>query len=520
MNYGNAYEKDWDSCENIFDLAVCCYDKIMLHVGNEQNFIAQYMDHPKKNGKKNPNLEKLDEITNEILGKFRAEPEEYCFVKHQKYIWERLENCFLQPFEEERVNQVTPLMAVLRGIDQFVYQSRIDGERRWKAKGPLNMVKKDGSAIYFKSIPSLLDESKESLKFRKVSQSSDIGSTLSSLRIINPLQLAKNASFPRVVYVPFNSKRSEGIKGMLEKHALRILILPYIPVETFKVVETYGSAFAIQYIEKPNPGIDYVRYMMGFAVEKNANFVLIPEFVAEEPVLKVIHEYLEDNQDSIRRSSLIAIFAGSTYENYNNVMHILHYTGREIGTYYKYSPFTEEDVDRNNTFHMCEYLESPGKECTLLDIEDVGRILPAICRDIIDGDYTEKLVKILLPMLVAAPTYSTSVASFEHPLQYYAKAYHTSTVLCNHCLATIEKKDNSIVTIAAMPQKKGNKMEGYLCPAMRQKDCRNQCGGNGCGYLVDMKYGRNFGVDGNIGPTIRIEQHFVGSSRLVLDRKQ
>ncbi len=36
---------------------------------------------------------------------------------------------------------------------------------------------------------------------------------------------------------------------MLEKHALRILILPYIPVETFKVVETYGSAFAIQYIE-------------------------------------------------------------------------------------------------------------------------------------------------------------------------------------------------------------------------------------------------------------------------------
>jgi hypothetical protein len=32
MNYGNAYEKDWDSCENIFDLAVCCYDKIMLHV--------------------------------------------------------------------------------------------------------------------------------------------------------------------------------------------------------------------------------------------------------------------------------------------------------------------------------------------------------------------------------------------------------------------------------------------------------------------------------------------------------
>ena len=66
----------------------------MLHVGNEQNFIAQYMDHPKKNGKKNPNLEKLDEITNEILGKFRAEPEEYCFVKHQKYIWERLENVF------------------------------------------------------------------------------------------------------------------------------------------------------------------------------------------------------------------------------------------------------------------------------------------------------------------------------------------------------------------------------------------------------------------------------------------
>ncbi len=51
MDYGNAFRKVWDSCENIFDLAVCCYDKILLYVENEQNFIAKYMDHPKRDGK-------------------------------------------------------------------------------------------------------------------------------------------------------------------------------------------------------------------------------------------------------------------------------------------------------------------------------------------------------------------------------------------------------------------------------------------------------------------------------------
>ena len=60
MDYGNAFRKVWDSCENIFDLAVCCYDKILLYVENEQNFIAKYMDHPKRDGKGNPNLKNLD----------------------------------------------------------------------------------------------------------------------------------------------------------------------------------------------------------------------------------------------------------------------------------------------------------------------------------------------------------------------------------------------------------------------------------------------------------------------------
>ncbi len=505
MDYGNAFRKVWDSCENIFDLAVCCYDKILLYVENEQNFIAKYMDHPKRDGKGNPNLKNLDGITNEIIGKFRIRPEECYFAEHKKYIWERMEACTLQPFEDEKVNHVTPLMAVLRGLDQYIYQSRTDGEKRWKSKGPLNTVRKDSSAVYFKSIPSLLDESKKSLVFRKASQSSDIGSTLSSLRIVNRLQLAKNASFPEIIHVPFNANRSEGIKHMLAKHVLRILILPYIPVETFNVVETYGSAFAIQYQQKQDPGIDYVRYMMKSAVERDANFVLIPEFAAEQSVREAIQGYLKENRDSIRQSSLIAVFAGSTYENHNNIMHIFHYTGKEIGTYYKYSPFTEADIGGENTFSMCEYLEAPGKVCTLLDIENVGRILPAICRDIIDGDYTEKLVKILLPLLVAAPTYSASVASFEYPLQYYAKAYHASAILCNHCLATLKKKDNSVVTMAAIPQKKGNKMEGYICRAIRQKDCQNQCGGNGCGYIVDLKYRSASELGGNAGTTIDIK---------------
>jgi len=67
--------------------------------------------------------------------------------------------------------------------------------------------------------------------------------------------------------------------------------------------------------------------------------------------------------------------------------------------------------------------------------------LPAICRDVIDGVYTEKLIKTLLPVFIMIAAWSSSVASFEVRQREYACKYFTSTVLCNACGAVDAKKD-------------------------------------------------------------------------------
>lgn len=57
----------------------------------------------------------------------------------------------------------------------------------------------------------------------------------------------------------------------------------------------------------------------------------------------------------------------------------------------------------------CEILSDPGEECILIDIDGIGRVLPAICRDVIDGDFTLRLANLFMPSFLMVPAWSRAI---------------------------------------------------------------------------------------------------------------
>ena len=103
---------------------------------------------------------------------------------------------------------------------------------------------------------------------------------------------------------------------------------------------------------------------------------------------------LWDDPESGWPSRLLFVFAGTAFvyegmNNSNNILHIISGTGIELEErYYKFSPFNTVGKPDRHGFEKksqvceivlnCEHLTEPEKECLLLDIENVGRILPSV----------------------------------------------------------------------------------------------------------------------------------------------
>ncbi len=258
--------------------------------------------------------------------------------------------------------------------------------------------------------------------------------------------------------------------------------------------------FSIEYSEDLEKKYELPSKAVGLlkqAIENGANIIIFPEFVMSPGMRKAVEDYLKQTM----HKEVVAVFAGTTFERerrdkMNNVMHIYNGRGVEIGKYYKYS-FYNETNDREEAecnllrYKLIEYLTDPGQECTLFSVQNIGLILPSVCRDIIEGVYTDYLAKLFQPDLIVIPAWSKSAESFTVPMRHYADTLHATSVLCNCCNALQYGKINRIggkkISAACVPKKNKSVMEadfyddagdGRTCHAYY---CGHKCNnGNGC----------------------------------------
>lgn len=410
----------------------------------------------------------------------------------------------------------------IEALDTYITKNLDSVYFNLQSFGPLNHgSSKRHSVVYLQEKTSFLSEAyKGENSFRKPLKETRIGSLFNSVLLIECKAFC--ASIPEIapVFLP-GSFRST----FEQSKNLRIASIPFIGFDTFRFHEKNNKEpceagrmpngqFYIEYVDKEEESSQVIA-LLELAIQSKANIIVFPEFIMSNSMLNAMKSYLRGLAFE-RKDQLFLVLAGTNYEqkdreNGNNVLHILNPSGYEIGCYYKYSPFLqqseecfhgasltpqngqEHDVQHNNPgkriyLKNCEILSDPGKECTIVDVELVGRILPAICRDVIDGKYTKTLANLFLPSMLLVPAWSSSVASFDSRFSELADTLHITSLLCNCCNAVKGQGERKIGKLV-YPSKQETSMKAIPLEISRSSYCMNNCKeSGGCIALIDVDF--------------------------------
>lgn len=512
----------FQGAKNYFDIVAACYYTILRFQRNREIAFVSEIDEFANNGNKDSNNEECFDI----LEKFRAaiskslanafkESEPLLFLNELCKLLPDL----VCPSQIER-NLFVSFCAfyIIYAIDDL-YRRLSDSEFQTDIEqlsffdhGPLNENVCVGKCcVYFHECESFLSGFYHgSSGFRRPLRSFRLGFIFRRLLILEPTMFSSSA--PRIVPVFMEESVKQQV---MSNHKLRIASIPFIGNKTFDFCEVNNNescsgvpngAFYIKYNEhQESKHIRAVIRLLDEAIKKEAHIIVFPEYIMSLGMLDAIRKHLRKRSIDVNHLSLV--FAGTNYAydsngKGNNILHIFNGNGREIGKYYKHSPFLTrcgeyvhgvryDSVDVSGIdryFRNNEVISNPGKECTIIDLSGVGRILPSICRDAIDGDYTDELAKLFMPSLLLIPAWSASVTSFNSRLSVLAETIHTSSLLCNCCNAVDEEKD--IIGKFVYPRKQKSEMIAEAISLNREcglkKDCIDE---GGCMHIIDLDFG-------------------------------
>ena len=469
--------------DNIYDLAGNCFGLLCEKIPNPAKFISNYISGEEKK-KSNPNLELLNcffRMIAEIVRNYQ--PSRY--VQFMDKIQTMIGKLEIKEYLDEKENEMTVIYFLLAGIDA--------GARFWEVTklfsrlGPLDRVNKTGYRVYFSCSDTLLADYEENVG-RNRQEASDFSSQFDTFHFINTKTWKLGKNVPRIIYVP-------RIKNNLGKKTLRAAVIPGPAEENMEFSKMQGSSYRVTYSGlEQSTAVKKIGNSLREAIRKRCDIIVLPEYVVSPDVYKEICSQLEVAGENKSGCMPTLIFCGTTWtEDDNNVMKILDSYGEEIGTYYKYSPFIKKREGKYS-YIQCEGLSDPGKYCDLIAVEGWGILQPAICRDVIDGEYTEEIARMLMPFLVIISACSRSVASFTVRQRELANKYFASSILANACCAVRKDNERKKIGNAGIVHKNRTLAGIHIEDMCRDKGCID-CKEKACVYIVDFDFTYNSDVN-------------------------
>lgn len=475
---------------NMYDLIGNCFGALCENVSNHQKFISEYID--EGDGQNcNPNIAQLHIFSEKIMEIVKQYEFWNYFSVHEKILGE-IDYLELVKYGDDKQNQLTVIYCILEAIDAMA----IVWDKNWLSGdlGPLDRQQKTSYRVYFSIGRTIHEEYVKNID-RDRALPSTFFEQFRNFRFIDETKWKEEIEVPRIKYfsLPNNLHLQDEFRV---KHKIKIAVIPVSCEKNFSFEPTTGSRIKVDYSENDQIQLGkQVCHAVEAAVLEGSHIIVLPEYIVSPYLYSEIKKQLkachrDKNKEKIK---LLYLFAGTTWsEDNNNIMRILDTWGNQVGEYYKYTPFTKPKEGRHG-FTMCEALDYPGKRCDVIAVEDIGILLPAICRDMIDGEYTAELARILLPAFIITAAWSPSVATFEERQRELANKYFVSTVLGNACSAVaIDKKkigNGSIVqkskTIAGV-QMKEIRRKKFL--SMKHKSYLLNRACKGCYFLFDYDF--------------------------------
>lgn len=542
MDLQDSFVDDLIQAEDEYEVMALCYNKLLEYTRDTDVLFVAKIEHLESDVEFNSFAQKFEELRQTIISysqeinvHFGSDGTGFDTFKDRLII---ALSSFPCP-EQIDVGRWTSvcLFYVLEALDSYIDKNLALVRSDYRTFGPLNRGRsKTFCLVYLHEQESFLSVSyAEGYDgFRRPLRNTRIGSLFHAVLLI-PYQ--QDSIVPQITPVFLDDHCKQVLN---ERKAVKIASVPYIGFDTFSFHELSAidpcapgkmpdGPFYIDY-DKEEDNVQRVIALLQSAINGNANIIVFPEFIMSPKMFNGIKSYLK-KLDSAQKSDLFLVLAGTSYEwdneKGNNILHILNANGIEIGSYYKHSPFLiqAEEKIHGVLFHPskdpdlqaqheqeikphkqrrylgnCEILSDPGKECTLIDVDVVGRILPAICRDVIDGR-TESLANLFVPSFLVVPAWSQSINSFDTRFLTLANTIHTVSLLCNCCNA-VKGTDKKVTGKIAVPQKRGTRMDALIQEITRDKDCTHFCQDHGgCVVQVEINFAKS-------NPQVRLNTFF------------
>jgi len=438
------FTKELESARNIYDIMAICY----AHIIEDKNFdINNVYD------------KSTMDIFNKILNKY-LEDKQFSPCYAFKYLKQAI--LISLNYKPLSTTEYYCLLISIDSCEIYNYRNSTYLDDQFKTYKSLNEIYNKKIKIY----PVLLSNYREDfnsiykeeyknnyLRERKKYDSLSVNSKLKSYIIFDD---DYNITIHELI------EYEDFINRIYNKKELRIAICPILNTnlhDIFNITYTENMKFNInnmkdniegKIIERCNQFIENL--------SDNIDFLIFPEMLMTEKIINSIISKLHEQDIKF-------VFCGSVWENRNNICHVF-YESMEIFQYYKKIPFdlkySEDDFKTiikncSNVEQKCLldsflfshdfkekiiFSEHLIHDCNIhvIDINNFGRILTYICKDI-DDDCYMNLTRILQGDFIILPACNPS-NDLTNNAATLSERYHCTTIMCNTCSSLKHLEEN------------------------------------------------------------------------------
>lgn len=231
-----------------------------------------------------------------------------------------------------------------------------------------------------------------------------------------------------------------------------------------------GSTFYIDHMHKAAEKELKKRYENIFfncTQNEDIDFLIFPEMLITEEIMSSLKAHKRSE------SRPIVIINGSIWKDKINKTLITDDEGMKILEYAKKEPFKYRYAGKEYT----EWLDqSRNKEYTILEIEGIGRIGVAICKDLVNED-VKLFHKAMETDILIVPAYTKSM-DLQTSAENMSEEYHCIVVVANACSALRGKVDGEKIGFVSLPAKNGAQRTSKVIEYNRnicESNCETLC---------------------------------------------
>lgn len=505
MNIYETIEHNRENIKSVYDLAAVCYDYLLAQIENQIIFIGKYVEFSDNVRQNNPNQKSLLKFSDSVKALLFAAEYWSDEVLNEILSMTLSAESRLKPFRDADYNEAAIAYFLLLGIDLYA-ECQLENNQ----DAPLNQSYQVNSFIYRRRKASILSCAAEEIEFREIIQAVEIRNNFSCLIILEKSEMKPGMLPPKMVTLSID-KEDFARNSLIHDQTLNVVCIPWGKEQTCNFPKIQGNTFRVEYLDSYKTAcVTKALTLLKAAIRRKANIIIFPEYVCCPEVQEAIGTYLKETyrQTPEKMGALLMVIAGSGWtDDDNNVARIYSYSGVLLGKYYKYAAYDDREKDLQTGMskeRLIEGLHDPGKESVFVDVPNVGIVMTAICRDISNWDYSEKIARLFQADFLMVPAWSGSLNhAFINQLKSITAANtNTCAVVCNCCGA--QKSGSLEKGVVVTPYKDHTLMTGKLRFISLNKRSVKRCDTcKGCIFSLTLSFKPQDVGNGQIARYIR-----------------